>query len=120
MAPAGADRVADSSPAALDEKESAITVVLRVRPLSAAEVRSGQEVGWDYSSEGIAPKRGGSRRLSLPERPLSFDRVYGPEESTRDIYTSVVESRVAHALADGVNAAVIAYGQTCSGALPPR
>jgi len=52
--------------------------------------------------------------LSLPERPLLFDRVYGPEESTRDIYTSVVESRVAHALA-GFNAAIIAYGQTCSG-----
>ena len=98
------------------EAACAVSVVVRVRPLTPHEVAAGARVAWavdgDRRIHPVGPHVGW-RPLGA-DNSFSFERVYGPDESSERIYEECVRARVAHVLA-GYNATVIAFGQTSSG-----
>ena len=90
-----------------------ISVLIRVRPLTAAE--RGQPNVWKHDRQSIwqsAPA--GPGRTTVPAQTYSFDRIFGPADSTAQIYDECVHERVVRLLA-GYNSTVFAYGQTSSG-----
>eukprot|EP00249_Psilotum_nudum_P001977 c14772_g1_i1 orf=85-3021(+) len=95
-------------------REEKILVTVRVRPLSSRELAHHDSSAWDCVDEkAIAFKP------SLPERSphpkyYTFDRVFGPESLTRQVYEGGAKNVALSALS-GLNATVFAYGQTSSG-----
>lgn len=83
----------------------------RIHTLTQAELRAGEQPEWEHTGDEIWQPN--SRQLNGSAR-LAFDRVFGAEASTRQIYEEVVATKVERVLA-GYNATVLAYGQTCSG-----
>ncbi|KAK4119150.1 P-loop containing nucleoside triphosphate hydrolase protein [Parathielavia appendiculata] len=118
--------VAAFKPSALDKKginsaaaSPEIVVCTRVRPMLEDEVAEGFPCG-------VYP-RGATNTVDLHElkRPVrglptlssshyTVDRVFGPEDSTADVYESVVKPIVPWAWGGGI-ATVFCYGQTASG-----
>ena len=75
----------------------------------------GQASVWKHDRQRIwqsAPA--GPGRTTVPAQIYSFDRVFGPDESTAQIHEECVRERVTRLLA-GYNATIFAYGQTSSG-----
>ena len=62
----------------------------------------------------LKPAPAGPGRTTVPTQQYSFDRVFGPDETTARIHDECVRERVTRLLA-GFNATVFAYGQTGSG-----
>jgi len=97
-------------------ESTAIAVVVRVRPLTPAERRSGYSSAWSHDEQRIWQTQALG---SVSGRPLpagtsyDYDRVFGPETTTGQIHGEVKHS-VARTLA-GYNATIFAYGQTSSG-----
>ena len=91
-----------------------ISVLVRVRPLTAAE--GGQANVWSVSGRRCIWQSvpGPPGRTTVPTQTYSFDRIFGPEETTAQIYDECVRERVVRLLA-GYNSTVFAYGQTSSG-----
>ena len=90
-----------------------ISVLIRVRPLTTAE--RGQPSVWKHDRQSIWQSvPAGPGRTTVPAQTYSFDRIFGPEETTAQIYDECVHERVVRLLA-GYNSTVFAYGQTSSG-----
>ena len=92
---------------------SNVAVTVRVRPLNSREKkeetyeyfkRSGKTTLTEYTDAG-QPKSGTTN---------DFDHVFGPDETTDDLFDSVAKPIVDSALG-GVNGTIFAYGQTSSG-----
>ena len=69
-----------------------ISVLIRVRPLTAAE--RGQPNVWKHDRQSIwqsAPA--GPGRTTVPAQTYSFDRIFGPADSTAQIYDECVHER---------------------------
>lgn len=75
-----------------------VCVVVRVRPLTPAECRAGQPTAWAQSHDSIWPTL--PRPLSAigVDRPMGFDRVFGPDASNRAMYDELVHDRVERVL----------------------
>ena len=104
---------ATTRPGSPVQQAESISVLVRVRPLTTAE--RGQASVWQHDRRRIwqsAPA--GPGRTTVPAQTYSFDRVFGPEETTEQIFDECVHDRVVRLLA-GYNATVFAYGQTSSG-----
>jgi kinesin family protein 3/17 len=104
-----------------------IRVVVRVRPpldreLAAAAPPYAPAVAVDASRRGLllsenlrAAAAGGVEDGALYDsHRFAFDRVFAPEESQAEVYAGAAAAAVAGVLA-GVNASIIAYGQTGAG-----
>eukprot|EP00965_Chrysotila_dentata_P243957 6205703-Pleurochrysis_carterae.AAC.3 len=92
---------------------ASISVVVRLRPLTSAEVKAGQTDVWKHDGEKIwqrAPGRGSI----IPQQVYSFDQIFSQTDTTEVIYRACAQWRVARVL-QGYNATVFAYGQTSSG-----
>jgi len=90
-----------------------ISVLIRVRPLTTAE--RGQPNVWKHDRQSIWQSvPAGPGRTTVPAQTYSFDRIFGPNETTAQIYDECVHERVVRLLA-GYNSTVFAYGQTSSG-----
>jgi hypothetical protein len=98
-------------------------VGVRVRPLIARERAASSQLAWKWNRRSVDSARVDWASLTEPElarlpceRPvrLSFDRVFGPEESTEQVYEDLVRPLVERVV-EGYNATVLAYGQTTSG-----
>jgi len=74
--------------------QAPISVVVRVRPLTTAERRSGQSIGWSHTSDTLWP----IYAKTLSDKPMRFDHVFGPQASTRELYDELVEDRVERVL----------------------
>jgi centromeric protein E len=85
---------------------SSVTVAVRVRPLSEREAQMpDQTFALDLSD----------KHVSLPnDSTYVFDAVFGPEQTTLDVYDAIAEPIVSSSLA-GINGTIFAYGQTASG-----
>ncbi|KAL6124912.1 hypothetical protein ACLB2K_077420 [Fragaria x ananassa] len=80
-----------------------IHVAIRARPLSADDAKTSP---WRISGNSISNPKSSSK--------FEFDRVFGEDCKTSDVYQSRTKDLVAAAI-DGFNGTVFAYGQTNSG-----
>lgn len=96
------------------EEEEKIFVSVRVRPLSEKEIARRDVSDWECINDKTVVYK-----YTIPERSLfptaySFDRVFGSEASTDEVYEEGAKEVALSALS-GLNATIFAYGQTSSG-----
>lgn len=96
------------------EEEEKIFVSIRVRPLSEKEIVRRDVSDWECINDKTLVYK-----YTIPERSLfptaySFDRVFGSEASTDEVYEEGAKEVALSALS-GLNATIFAYGQTSSG-----
>nr|VDC62270.1 unnamed protein product [Brassica rapa] len=97
-------------------REEKIFVSVRLRPLSVRERVRNDVADWECINDETVIYRS---HLSISERSMyptayTFDRVFGPECCTKDVYDQGAKE-VALSVVSGVHASVFAYGQTSSG-----
>ncbi|XP_057788468.1 kinesin-like protein KIN-7D, mitochondrial isoform X1 [Salvia miltiorrhiza] len=85
-----------------------ISVTIRFRPLSEREYQRGDEIAWYADDDKIV------RNEYNPMTAYAFDRVFGPDTITEEVY-EVAGRPVVKAAMDGINGTVFAYGVTSSG-----
>ncbi|KAI3446164.1 hypothetical protein Pfo_002829 [Paulownia fortunei] len=85
-----------------------ISVTIRFRPMSEREYQRGDEIAWYADGDKIV------RNEYNPMTAYAFDRVFGPNTNTQDVY-EVAARPVVKAAMEGVNGTVFAYGVTSSG-----
>ncbi|KAG2327309.1 hypothetical protein Bca4012_036309 [Brassica carinata] len=108
-----ADQMQGPSGGGCEEK---IYVSVRLRPLNDKEMLRNDAPDWECINATTIMYRS---HLSISDRSMypsaySFDRVFGPECCTRQVYDQGAKE-VAFSVVSGVNASVFAYGQTSSG-----
>jgi len=104
-----------------DGEEEAVKVAIRIRPL--ANHNDPQVVGraWQASKEKnsiveISTEKKPSRYQSTGNEPeYEFDKVFGEDTNTNEIYYELVGDIVDSVTNEGVNGTVFTYGQTSSG-----
>ncbi|KAK7264249.1 hypothetical protein RJT34_31855 [Clitoria ternatea] len=85
-----------------------ISVTIRFRPLSEREYHRGDEIAWYADGDKIV------RNEYNPATAYAFDRVFGPQTNSDEVY-EVAAKPVVKAAMEGVNGTVFAYGVTSSG-----
>ncbi|KAK4337869.1 hypothetical protein RND71_042356 [Anisodus tanguticus] len=85
-----------------------ISVTVRFRPMSEREYQKGDEIAWYADADKIV------RNEYNPATSYAFDRVFGPDTSTQEVY-EVAARPVVKAAMEGINGTVFAYGVTSSG-----
>ncbi|VVB08511.1 unnamed protein product [Arabis nemorensis] len=89
------------------ERDS-ISVTVRFRPMSEREYQRGDEIAWYPDADKMV------RNEYNPLTAYAFDRVFGPQATTIEVY-DVAAKPVVKAAMEGVNGTVFAYGVTSSG-----
>ncbi|KAL9662385.1 hypothetical protein QQ045_027218 [Rhodiola kirilowii] len=95
-------------------QDERILVSVRLRPLNEREKLCNDASDWEcINSTTVIYKK------SVPERSLypaayAFDRVFGPDCSTKKVYDEGAKE-VALSVLNGFNSSIFAYGQTSSG-----
>jgi hypothetical protein len=71
---------------------------------------------WDCIGDDTVSQRNDSTAELVKGRTHAYtlDRVYGPDESTQQLYDNSIQSLV-HAAMDGYHSSILAYGQTSTG-----
>ncbi|KAF8114310.1 hypothetical protein N665_0039s0074 [Sinapis alba] len=93
-------------------REEKIVVTVRLRPLNKKELLAKDQVAWQcVDSHTIVSK---PQERSHHQSSFTFDKVFGPESFTEDVYEDGVKNVALSALM-GINATIFAYGQTSSG-----
>lgn len=90
----------------MSNDDSAVQVVVRVRPLNRKEVQEGCEDCSNTTTTSI--------RLQAAGTNFNFDRVFDPRVSQAEIYESSAKGIVQKCF-NGYNGTIFAYGQTGSG-----
>ncbi|KAL2512334.1 Kinesin motor family protein [Abeliophyllum distichum] len=85
-----------------------ISVTIRFRPINEREYHRGDEIAWYADGDKIV------RNEYNPMTAYAFDRVFGPNTNTQEVY-EVAARPVVKAAMEGVNGTVFAYGVTSSG-----
>ncbi|KAG8368190.1 hypothetical protein BUALT_Bualt15G0019400 [Buddleja alternifolia] len=102
------DQVVGETSEDVSRSGDSISVTIRFRPLSEREYQRGDEIAWYADGEKIV------RNEYNPMTAYAFDRVFGPNTCTPEVY-EVAARPVVKAAMDGVNGTVFAYGVTSSG-----
>ncbi|XP_062194675.1 kinesin-like protein KIN-7J [Phragmites australis] len=94
--------------------EERIVVSVRLRPVNAREAERGDGSEWECAGPTTLMFRG-----NIPERAMfpaayTYDRVFSPECSTKQVYEEGAK-HVALSVLSGINSSIFAYGQTSSG-----
>ncbi|KAL6601703.1 hypothetical protein ACP70R_044923 [Stipagrostis hirtigluma subsp. patula] len=94
--------------------EERIVVSVRLRPVNAREAERGDGSDWECVGPTTLMFRG-----NIPERAMfpgsyTYDRVFSPECTTRQVYEEGAKE-VALSVLSGINSSIFAYGQTSSG-----
>ncbi|KAL1190254.1 Kinesin-like protein KIN-7D [Cardamine amara subsp. amara] len=92
----------------ISSERDSISVTVRFRPLSDREYQRGDEVAWYPDADTMV------RHEYNPLTAYAFDKVFGPQATTIDVY-DVAARPVVKAAMEGVNGTVFAYGVTSSG-----
>ncbi|XP_009784122.1 kinesin-like protein KIN-7D, mitochondrial isoform X1 [Nicotiana sylvestris] len=85
-----------------------ISVTVRFRPMSEREYQKGDEIAWYADGDKIV------RNEYNPATAYAFDRVFGPQTITQEVY-EVAARPVVKAAMEGIHGTVFAYGVTSSG-----
>lgn len=85
-----------------------VVVAIRWRPLIKREIKDEPQdkTDWEWSEKTIRTKNS--------DKEWTYDRVFGVENGTKDVYEEIVKPIVKQAI-KGYNGTVFAYGQTGSG-----
>ncbi|KAL0314619.1 UNVERIFIED_CONTAM: Kinesin-like protein KIN-7F [Sesamum angustifolium] len=95
-------------------QEEKIFVAVRVRPLNERELGKNDVSDWEcINSTTIVFKNSLAERSLLPTAH-TFDRVFGTEAPTRQVYEEAAK-KIAFSVLSGMNSTIFAYGQTSSG-----
>ncbi|XP_055833970.1 kinesin-like protein KIN-7D, mitochondrial isoform X2 [Solanum dulcamara] len=97
-----------NEPVDVSRSAESISVTVRFRPMSEREYQKGDEIAWYADSDKIV------RNEYNPATAYAFDKVFGPDTSTQDVY-EVAARPVVKAAMEGINGTVFAYGVTSSG-----
>ncbi|XP_047326283.1 kinesin-like protein KIN-7F [Impatiens glandulifera] len=111
MGSTSGNELTQSSSKRFNAKEENIFVSIRLRPLSAKEIAVNDVSEWECINNNSI--------INLTEKSLSpqaytFDRVFGPDCSSKQVYHEGAKEVVLSAV-KGINATIFAYGQTGSG-----
>lgn len=98
-------------------KEEKFLVSVRLRPLNQKEIATDDSSYWECINDNTIIYK--NDNLFVPDRSLrptayKFDRAFGPDCSTRQVYMEGVKE-VALSAVNGINSSIFAYGQTSSG-----
>ncbi|MCE0480849.1 NADH-ubiquinone oxidoreductase chain 1, partial [Datura stramonium] len=97
-----------TEPVDMSRSGESISVTVRFRPLSEREYQKGDEIAWFADGDRTV------RNEYNPATAYAFDRVFGPDSSTQEVY-EVAARPVVKAAMEGINGTVFAYGVTSSG-----
>ncbi|KAG2246049.1 hypothetical protein Bca4012_090990 [Brassica carinata] len=92
----------DSFPQNAQPSKENVTVTVRFRPLSPREIHNGEEVAWYADGETIV------RNEHNPTIAYSYDRVFGPTTTTRNVY-DVAAHHVVNGAMEGINGMTYFY-----------
>ncbi|KAL0391922.1 UNVERIFIED_CONTAM: Kinesin-like protein KIN-7F [Sesamum radiatum] len=99
----------DSSP-----REEKIFVSVRLRPLNERELSKNDIPEWECINNTTIIFKNGLHERSLSPAAYTFDRVFGPQSPTRQVYEEAAK-KIALSVLSGMNSSIFAYGQTSSG-----
>ncbi|KAL0366067.1 UNVERIFIED_CONTAM: Kinesin-like protein KIN-7E [Sesamum radiatum] len=99
----------DSSP-----REEKIFVSVRLRPLNERELSKNDVPEWECINNTTIIFKNGLQERSLSPTAYTFDRVFGPQSPTRQVYEEAAK-KIALSVLSGMNSSIFAYGQTSSG-----
>ncbi|CAN4118076.1 unnamed protein product [Withania somnifera] len=97
-----------TEPVDMSRSGESISVTIRFRPMSEREYQKGDEIAWYADGDKIV------RNEYNPATAYAFDRVFGHDTSTQEVY-EVAARPVVKAAMGGINGTVFAYGVTSSG-----
>ncbi|KAK6776164.1 hypothetical protein RDI58_027165 [Solanum bulbocastanum] len=103
-----AEELLVNEPVDVSRSGESISVTVRFRPMSEREYQKGDESAWYADGDKIV------RNEYNPATAYAFDKVFGPDTSTQDVY-EVAARPVVKAAMEGINGTVFAYGVTSSG-----
>ncbi|KAH0713929.1 hypothetical protein KY289_009888 [Solanum tuberosum] len=103
-----AEELLVNEPVDMSRSGESISVTVRFRPMSEREYQKGDESAWYADGDKIV------RNEYNPATAYAFDKVFGPDTSTQDVY-EVAARPVVKAAMEGINGTVFAYGVTSSG-----
>ncbi|KAI7747332.1 hypothetical protein M8C21_016615 [Ambrosia artemisiifolia] len=98
----------------MDGPDEKIFVCVRVRPMNAKEIAKNDSSDWECVSNNTIIYKNAVTERSKHPNAYTFDRVYGSDSKTRQVYEEGVK-RVALSSINGINSSIFAYGQTSSG-----
>ncbi|XP_020584535.1 LOW QUALITY PROTEIN: kinesin-like protein KIN-7F [Phalaenopsis equestris] len=91
-----------------------ILVSVRLRPLSEKEILANDPAEWECINDSTIIFRSGFQDRHLTPIAHTFDRVFGSESTTKQVYEEAAKE-VALSAVSGINSSIFAYGQTSSG-----
>ncbi|XP_057449297.1 kinesin-like protein KIN-7G [Lotus japonicus] len=96
--------------------EERIHVSVRLRPLNDKELARNDVSDWECINDNTILYRSdfSASERSLYPTAYSFDKVFGSDCSTRQVYEEAAKE-VALSVVSGINSSIFAYGQTSSG-----
>jgi centromeric protein E len=97
----------------MSTKTTALQVCVRLRPLNDKECKAGGEA-WSTLSEYQTVCEVGSDGKPIKDSGATFDKVYGGDSTTEEVYAAIGSPLVDNAM-NGLNGTIFAYGQTSSG-----
>ncbi|OIT22692.1 PREDICTED: kinesin-like protein KIN-7D, mitochondrial isoform X1 [Nicotiana attenuata] len=97
-----------AEPVDMSRAGESISVTVRFRPMSEREYNKGDEIAWYADGDKIV------RNEYNAATAFAFDRVFGPDTCTQEVY-EIAARPVVKAAMEGVNGTVFAYGVTSSG-----
>ncbi|XP_051123947.1 kinesin-like protein KIN-7F [Andrographis paniculata] len=95
-------------------QEEKIFVAVRLRPLNAKELAKNEVSDWECINSTTILFRNSLQDRSLAPTPYTFDRVFGGNCSTSQVYEESAK-KIALSVLSGINSTIFAYGQTSSG-----
>ncbi|XP_060199775.1 kinesin-like protein KIN-7G [Lycium barbarum] len=110
----GASQCGDDHGSGAHEEKEKIFVAVRLRPLNDREISNNDVSDWEcINNTTILYKNTLSERSLFPTACV-YDRVFGYDCSTRQVYEEAAKG-VALSVLGGINSSIFAYGQTSSG-----
>lgn len=105
---------------AKESTEEAVKVAIRIRPLASQNDPQVGTRAWKASRERntiaeiSADKKSSRYQSTASESEYEFDKVFGEDANTNEIYNELVGD-IVESVSNGINGTVFTYGQTSSG-----
>ncbi|XP_075496001.1 kinesin-like protein KIN-7F [Primulina tabacum] len=94
--------------------EEKIFVSVRLRPMNERELGNNDVLDWECINNTTIIFKNSFQERSMHPAAYNFDRVFGFDSSTREVYDEAAK-KVALSVLSGMNSSIFAYGQTSSG-----
>ncbi|PIN21678.1 Kinesin-like protein [Handroanthus impetiginosus] len=94
--------------------EEKIFVAVRLRPLNERELGKNDFSEWECINNTTIIFKNCLQERSMSPTAYTFDRVFGPDCPTRQVYEEAAK-KIAVSVLSGINSSIFTYGQTSSG-----